>query len=152
MSALAATRPRPHRDLQRSSLASPDLQVNGNGIDLAVEATASCSTGAASPRSDRGAPPATGRWLPTSTTAAGWSATSSEKGRKFDTFTAHSRMRRRTADSTKLRGQLVAELERRKLIQNERVRDAFLAVPRELFVPDFALVRVSRPSTATRRS
>jgi methyltransferase of FxLD system len=44
----------------------------------------------------------------------------------------------RTADSTKVRGQLVAELERRKLIRSERVRDAFLAVPRELFVPDFA--------------
>jgi protein-L-isoaspartate(D-aspartate) O-methyltransferase len=44
----------------------------------------------------------------------------------------------RTADSTKLRGQLVAELERRKLIQSERVREAFLAVPRDLFVPDFA--------------
>jgi protein-L-isoaspartate(D-aspartate) O-methyltransferase len=44
----------------------------------------------------------------------------------------------RTADSTKLRGRLVAELERRKLIQSERVREAFLAVPRELFVPDFA--------------
>jgi methyltransferase of FxLD system len=44
----------------------------------------------------------------------------------------------RTADSTKLRGRLVAELERRKLIRSERVREAFLAVPRELFVPDFA--------------
>jgi protein-L-isoaspartate(D-aspartate) O-methyltransferase len=44
----------------------------------------------------------------------------------------------RTADSTTLRGQLVAELERGKLIQSERVREAFLAVPRELFVPDFA--------------
>lgn len=44
----------------------------------------------------------------------------------------------RAADSTKLRGQLVAELERRKLIRSERVREAFLAVPRELFVPEFA--------------
>jgi protein-L-isoaspartate(D-aspartate) O-methyltransferase len=44
----------------------------------------------------------------------------------------------RTADSTKLRGQLVAELERRKLIQTERVREAFLAIPRELFVAEFA--------------
>lgn len=43
----------------------------------------------------------------------------------------------RAADSTKLRGQLVAELERRKLIQSERVRKAFLAIPRELFVPEF---------------
>jgi protein-L-isoaspartate(D-aspartate) O-methyltransferase len=47
-------------------------------------------------------------------------------------------LRRKAADSTKLRGQLVAELERRKLIQSERVREAFLGVPRELFVPDFA--------------
>jgi protein-L-isoaspartate(D-aspartate) O-methyltransferase len=45
---------------------------------------------------------------------------------------------RGTADSTKLRGQLVAELERREAIQSERVREAFSAVPRELFVPDFA--------------
>jgi protein-L-isoaspartate(D-aspartate) O-methyltransferase len=44
----------------------------------------------------------------------------------------------RTAASTKLRGQLVGELERRKLIQSERVREAFWAVPRELFVPEFA--------------
>jgi protein-L-isoaspartate(D-aspartate) O-methyltransferase len=44
----------------------------------------------------------------------------------------------RTADSSKLRGQLVAELEGRKLIQSEPVREAFLAVPRELFVPEFA--------------
>lgn len=44
----------------------------------------------------------------------------------------------KTADSTKLRAQLVAELERRKLIQSEPVREAFLAVPRELFVPEFA--------------
>jgi len=42
------------------------------------------------------------------------------------------------AESTKLRGQLVAELERRGLIQSDRVREAFLAVPRELFVPEFA--------------
>jgi protein-L-isoaspartate(D-aspartate) O-methyltransferase len=41
-------------------------------------------------------------------------------------------------DSTKLRGQLVADLEARKLIRSERVREAFLAVPRELFVPEFA--------------
>jgi protein-L-isoaspartate(D-aspartate) O-methyltransferase len=44
----------------------------------------------------------------------------------------------RTADSTKLRRQLVADLERRELIRSERVREAFLAVPRELFVPEFA--------------
>ena len=44
----------------------------------------------------------------------------------------------RPVDSTKLRGQLAAELVRRKLIQSERVREAFLAVPRELFVPEFA--------------
>jgi protein-L-isoaspartate(D-aspartate) O-methyltransferase len=47
-------------------------------------------------------------------------------------------LRRKTADATKLRGELVAELERREQIQSERVREAFLAVPRELFVPDFA--------------
>jgi protein-L-isoaspartate(D-aspartate) O-methyltransferase len=47
-------------------------------------------------------------------------------------------LRRKTADTTKLRGQLVAELERREQIQSERVREAFLAVPRELFVTDFA--------------
>jgi protein-L-isoaspartate(D-aspartate) O-methyltransferase len=41
-------------------------------------------------------------------------------------------------DSTKLRGQLVADLEARTLIRSERVREAFLAVPRELFVPEFA--------------
>jgi protein-L-isoaspartate(D-aspartate) O-methyltransferase len=44
----------------------------------------------------------------------------------------------KAADSTKLRRQLVGELERRELIRSERVRDAFLAVPRELFVPGFA--------------
>ena len=44
----------------------------------------------------------------------------------------------RPAESAKLRGQLVAELERRGLIQSDRVRQAFLAVPRELFVPEFA--------------
>lgn len=42
------------------------------------------------------------------------------------------------AGSAKLRSQLVAELERGELIRSERVRDAFLAVPRELFVPEFA--------------
>lgn len=42
------------------------------------------------------------------------------------------------ADSTMLRGQLVADLQRRGLIRSERVREAFLTVPRELFVPDFA--------------
>jgi protein-L-isoaspartate(D-aspartate) O-methyltransferase len=40
--------------------------------------------------------------------------------------------------SAKLRAQLVADLERRNLIRSERVREAFLAVPRELFVADFA--------------
>jgi protein-L-isoaspartate(D-aspartate) O-methyltransferase len=44
----------------------------------------------------------------------------------------------RTADATTLRRRLVAKLERRKLIQSARVREAFLAVPRELFVSDFA--------------
>jgi protein-L-isoaspartate(D-aspartate) O-methyltransferase len=44
----------------------------------------------------------------------------------------------RTVDSTKLRARLVAELERQKLIRSARVRDAFLDVPRELFVPVFA--------------
>jgi protein-L-isoaspartate(D-aspartate) O-methyltransferase len=43
-----------------------------------------------------------------------------------------------TARSTKLRARLVAELDRQKLIRTARVRDAFLAVPRELFVPEFA--------------
>jgi protein-L-isoaspartate(D-aspartate) O-methyltransferase len=42
------------------------------------------------------------------------------------------------ADSTKRRGQLVAKLERRKLIRSDPVREAFLAVARELFVPEFA--------------
>jgi protein-L-isoaspartate(D-aspartate) O-methyltransferase len=40
--------------------------------------------------------------------------------------------------SRTLRKQLVADLERRGLIRSERVRDAFLTVPRELFVPSFA--------------
>ena len=44
----------------------------------------------------------------------------------------------RAADSTKLRRALVAELERRKLIRSPGVREAFLAVPRESFVPEFA--------------
>jgi protein-L-isoaspartate(D-aspartate) O-methyltransferase len=44
----------------------------------------------------------------------------------------------RAADSTKQRRQLVGELERRELIRSDRVRNAFLAVPRELFVPEFA--------------
>jgi protein-L-isoaspartate(D-aspartate) O-methyltransferase len=42
------------------------------------------------------------------------------------------------AESARLRGQLVANLERRGLITSERVREAFLAVPRETFVTDFA--------------
>jgi protein-L-isoaspartate(D-aspartate) O-methyltransferase len=42
------------------------------------------------------------------------------------------------AESAKLRRRLVADLERRELIRSERIREAFLAVPRELFVPDFA--------------
>jgi protein-L-isoaspartate(D-aspartate) O-methyltransferase len=42
------------------------------------------------------------------------------------------------ADATKPRRRLVAELERRGLIRSGRVREAFLAVPRELFVADFA--------------
>jgi protein-L-isoaspartate(D-aspartate) O-methyltransferase len=42
------------------------------------------------------------------------------------------------AGSAELRRRLVAELERRRLIQSDRVREAFLAVPREPFVPDFA--------------
>jgi protein-L-isoaspartate(D-aspartate) O-methyltransferase len=42
------------------------------------------------------------------------------------------------ADSTKLRAELVADLERRGLIRSERVREAFLAVPREPFVANFA--------------
>lgn len=41
-------------------------------------------------------------------------------------------------DSMTLRRQLVAGLQRRKLIRSQRVGDAFMAVPRELFVPDFA--------------
>jgi protein-L-isoaspartate(D-aspartate) O-methyltransferase len=44
----------------------------------------------------------------------------------------------RTSESRELRTQLVNELERRRLIRSVRVRDAFLAVPRELFVPEFA--------------
>ncbi len=44
----------------------------------------------------------------------------------------------KSADSTRHRRRLVADLERRALIRSERVRQAFLAVPRELFVPDFA--------------
>jgi protein-L-isoaspartate(D-aspartate) O-methyltransferase len=44
----------------------------------------------------------------------------------------------KAADSTKLRRQLVGELERGELIRSDRVREAFLAVPRELFVPEFA--------------
>lgn len=40
--------------------------------------------------------------------------------------------------SVRLRTQLVGELERRGHIRSERLREAFLAVPRELFVPDFA--------------
>jgi protein-L-isoaspartate(D-aspartate) O-methyltransferase len=44
----------------------------------------------------------------------------------------------KAADSMKLRRQLVGELERRELIRSEHVRDAFLAVPRELFVREFA--------------
>lgn len=44
----------------------------------------------------------------------------------------------RAAESKQLRQQLVTELERRKLIQSEPVREAFLTVPRELFVPEFA--------------
>jgi protein-L-isoaspartate(D-aspartate) O-methyltransferase len=43
-----------------------------------------------------------------------------------------------TSDSRPARAQLVAELERRALIRSERVREAFFAVPRELFVPEFA--------------
>jgi protein-L-isoaspartate(D-aspartate) O-methyltransferase len=44
-----------------------------------------------------------------------------------------------TGDGAKqLRERLVATLERRKLIQSARVREAFLAVPRELFVSQFA--------------
>jgi protein-L-isoaspartate(D-aspartate) O-methyltransferase len=40
--------------------------------------------------------------------------------------------------SSDLRVQLVADLERRKAIRSEPVREAFLAVPRELFVAEFA--------------
>ena len=43
-----------------------------------------------------------------------------------------------TAESRRLRERLVADLERHGLIRSERVREAFLAVPRELFVPAFA--------------
>jgi protein-L-isoaspartate(D-aspartate) O-methyltransferase len=43
-----------------------------------------------------------------------------------------------TSESRELRTQLVLELERRLLIQSARVREAFLAVRRELFVPEFA--------------
>jgi protein-L-isoaspartate(D-aspartate) O-methyltransferase len=44
----------------------------------------------------------------------------------------------RTSDSRRLRTQLVIDLERRRLIRSARVGEAFLAVPRELFVPEFA--------------
>jgi protein-L-isoaspartate(D-aspartate) O-methyltransferase len=46
--------------------------------------------------------------------------------------------RSRSAASRRLREQLVAELEGRELIRSEPVREAFLAVPRELFVSEFA--------------
>jgi protein-L-isoaspartate(D-aspartate) O-methyltransferase len=46
--------------------------------------------------------------------------------------------------SERLRRRLVGELERRKLIRSKAVRDAFLAVPRELFVPEAPLERVYR--------
>jgi protein-L-isoaspartate(D-aspartate) O-methyltransferase len=42
------------------------------------------------------------------------------------------------ADASRLRRGLVAILEERRCIVSERVRDAFLAVPRELFLPDIA--------------
>jgi protein-L-isoaspartate(D-aspartate) O-methyltransferase len=42
------------------------------------------------------------------------------------------------------RRRLVDELERRRLIRSPRVREAFLLVPRELFVPDAELQRVYR--------
>jgi protein-L-isoaspartate(D-aspartate) O-methyltransferase len=44
----------------------------------------------------------------------------------------------KTADSTRYRRRLLADLDRRGVIRSEQVRRAFLAVPRELFVPDFA--------------
>ena len=40
--------------------------------------------------------------------------------------------------SAQLRRGLVEQLERRGLLKQQAVRDAFLAVPRELFVPEFA--------------
>jgi protein-L-isoaspartate(D-aspartate) O-methyltransferase len=42
------------------------------------------------------------------------------------------------ADSARFRDRLVADLERRELIRSKPVREAFRAVPRELFVPHFA--------------
>jgi protein-L-isoaspartate(D-aspartate) O-methyltransferase len=44
----------------------------------------------------------------------------------------------RRADSARLRDRLVADLERRELIRSTAVREAFRAVPRELFVAGFA--------------
>ena len=47
-------------------------------------------------------------------------------------------VRSASVGSRTLREALATELERRELIRSERVRDAFLTVPRELFVPETA--------------
>lgn len=46
--------------------------------------------------------------------------------------------RKRAASSERLRRRLVSDLEARRCIVSERVREAFLSVPRELFVPAIA--------------
>jgi hypothetical protein len=47
------------------------------------------------------------------------------------------RVPRSQSDSAKLRRRLVRELDERGVIRSDLVRDAFLAVPREAFLPEF---------------
>ena len=61
--------------------------------------------------------------------------------RRWQRYTGHATLHRVTADSNSLRRGLVDDLERRNLVRTPAVRDAFLRIPRERFVPELAAER-----------
>src|SRR5215472_15851255 len=61
--------------------------------------------------------------------------------RRWQRYTGYATLHRVTADSNSLRRGLVDDLERRNLVRTPAVREAFLRIPRERFVPELAAER-----------